>query len=242
MTGKRSYGDPCGLARALDVVGERWSMLVVRELALGPKRFADLGRGLPAMSENVLSQRLRELEQAGIVVRRRLGPPAGANGYELTALGAQLEPALIALSSWGARLPVRTTAKLSVDAFVMALKTMFDADAVAVAASASAGGETFGFELRIGADRFRGLLGGDGFQVARGTSLSPDVVLRSDVGTFTALVFEGLPVEEALARGDLRIEGDRAAAERFVRCFPLRVQPIQMTSTTSTVDIASSTT
>jgi DNA-binding HxlR family transcriptional regulator len=95
MAGTRQYDDPCGVARALDVVGERWTLLVVRELLFGPKRFSDLVRGLPGMSQNVLSQRLRELASAGLVERRRLGPPVSAQVYELTERG----------TSWGSGCP-----------------------------------------------------------------------------------------------------------------------------------------
>src|SRR5436305_8974178 len=101
MTSKRTYGDRCGIARALDRVGERWALLVVRELLLGPKRFGDLRAGLPGASPNVLSQRLRELEDAGVVRRRRLPPPAGVRVYELTEWGRELEPVVLHLGRWG---------------------------------------------------------------------------------------------------------------------------------------------
>src|SRR5437667_12529968 len=97
MATRRSYGDPCGIARALDLVGERWAVLVVRELLLGPKRFTDLRRGLPNLSPDVLAQRIRELELASIVRRRKLPPPAASQVYELTEWGRELEPALLAL-------------------------------------------------------------------------------------------------------------------------------------------------
>src|SRR3954454_700014 len=100
MATKRTYGDRCGVARALDVVGERWALLVVRELLLGPKRFTDLRAGLPHVSPDVLAQRLRELEEAGIVGRRTLSPPAGSRVYELTERGQGLEPAVLALGRW----------------------------------------------------------------------------------------------------------------------------------------------
>src|SRR6266851_4708678 len=119
---RRSYGDPCGVARALDAVGERWALLVVRELLFGPKRYADLSRALPGMSQNVLSQRLRELEQEGIVLRRRLGPPARVGVYELTERGAELGPVLEALARWGSRIPLESAGELSADAFILALK------------------------------------------------------------------------------------------------------------------------
>src|SRR5262245_13199941 len=98
----RSYGQYCGLAKALDLVGERWALLVVRELLLGPKRFTDLLDGLPGVSTNVLATRLRGLERAGVVERNVLPPPAASSVYELTAYGRALEPAVAALGRWGA--------------------------------------------------------------------------------------------------------------------------------------------
>src|SRR3954469_11248779 len=105
MAGKRSYGDRCGIARALDTVGERWALLVVRELLLGPKRFTDLRAGLPNLGPDVLAQRLRDLEAAGIVGRGALGPPSGNRIYELTPRGQELEPVVLALGAWGSRAP-----------------------------------------------------------------------------------------------------------------------------------------
>jgi DNA-binding HxlR family transcriptional regulator len=106
MGSRRTYGDRCGIARALDVVGERWALLVVRELLLGPKRFTDLRAGLPGLSPDVLSQRLRELEQAGLVRRRKLAPPAGSRVYELTERGLAIEPILLELGRWGSQIPL----------------------------------------------------------------------------------------------------------------------------------------
>src|SRR5437667_12278728 len=100
-TTKRTYGDRCGVARALDVVGERWALLVVRELLLGPKRFTDLRAGLPHVGPDMLSQRLRELEQAGVLRRGKLPPPASARVYELTERGYELEPVVLALGQIG---------------------------------------------------------------------------------------------------------------------------------------------
>src|SRR5436189_5833106 len=102
---KRTYGESCAASHALDLVGERWALLIVRELLLGPKRFTDLRAGLPAISPNVLTQRLEELERAGVLRRRKLLPPAGAWVYELTEWGLDLEPVIIALGRWGARSP-----------------------------------------------------------------------------------------------------------------------------------------
>src|SRR6185312_3549711 len=106
MPTTRTYADSCAIARALDVVGERWALLVVRELLLGPQRFGDLRHALPGVSSNLLTDRLRELEAHGVLARRKLPPPAGAVVYELTGSGKELEPVLLALGQWGARMPL----------------------------------------------------------------------------------------------------------------------------------------
>src|SRR5437762_8558061 len=106
MATLRTYGDGCGIAHALDLVGERWALLVVRELLLGPKRYTDLRAGLPFASPNVLSQRLRELEACQVLHRRALPQPSGATVYELTAWGRELESVLQSLARWGSRAPM----------------------------------------------------------------------------------------------------------------------------------------
>jgi DNA-binding HxlR family transcriptional regulator len=201
---RRSYGDPCGVARALDAVGERWALLVVRELLFGPKRYADLSRGLPGMSQNVLSQRLRELEQEGIVLRRRLGPPASIRVYELTERGQALEPVLCALSGWGSRTVVDPTAELSVDALMLALRTTFDASL--------AGDLRVRVELRFADDRFHAEIESGRCRIARGSADHPDAVLDTDAASLRAVVFGGRPLMDVI--------GDRQAAARFVACFP----------------------
>ena len=121
MTGKRTYGDSCGIARALDLVGERWALLVVRELLLGPKRFTDLRAGLPNLGPDVLTQRLRELTDSGLVERRKLDPPAGSWVYELTDRGRELEPVVIALGRWGSVAPMPPgEMRIGVDSTILA--------------------------------------------------------------------------------------------------------------------------
>jgi DNA-binding HxlR family transcriptional regulator len=128
MASMRTYDDGCAAAHALDLVGERWALLVVRELLLGPKRFTDLRAGIPKASPNVLAQRLRELERAGVVRRRKLPPPAASRVYELTEWGLELEPAVISLGRWGARSPSKPRdAALGVDSLILSFRTMFDA-------------------------------------------------------------------------------------------------------------------
>ncbi|WP_222854290.1 winged helix-turn-helix transcriptional regulator [Fodinicola acaciae] len=205
--------DPCGIARALKVIGERWTLLVVRELVFGPKRFTDLSRGLPAMSQNVLSQRLRELESRGVVRRRRLGPPASSRVYELTDFGADLKPVVIAIGRWGSRIPfevVPAQADMSVDALMLALVTTFRADL--------AGDLAVRCELRFDDDRFRAEIAGGALSLDRGALADPDVVIDTDSPTLRSLVFGGLPLKDA--DRTLLLTGDAELARRFLRCFP----------------------
>jgi DNA-binding HxlR family transcriptional regulator len=214
MTTKRSYGESCAAAHALDLVGERWALLVVRELVLGPKRFTDLRAGIVRASSNVLAQRLRELEQAGVVRRRKLPPPAATPVYELTEWGQELEPVLKALGRFGARSPMLPLeAGMSVDSQILALRTMFD--------PASAGDLNAGYELRVGHDTFRARVEGGELELDRGFAESPDAVITADQPTLASVIFGGRPIKDAEASGDMTIEGDRGAVESFVRLFPL---------------------
>src|SRR5436190_17542395 len=123
----RPYLDGCGIAHATELLGRRWALLVVRELLLGPKRFTDLRSGIPDISPNVLGERLRELEEFGIVRRRRLPPPAAAQVYELTEWGAELEPAILALGRWASRSPsFPRDAEMGPDSLVLALMSTFE--------------------------------------------------------------------------------------------------------------------
>ena len=126
MSKPRTYGDACGIARALDILGERWALMTVRELLLGPKRFTDLRAGLPHASPNILSMRLRDLEEHGIVRKRRLPPPAASQVYELTERGHEIAPVLDALGVWGSRLPLPgPDATMSFDAHILSFRTLF---------------------------------------------------------------------------------------------------------------------
>ena len=149
----RTYGDRCGVARALDVVGERWALLIVRELLLGPKRFTDLRAGLPNLSPDVLAQRLRELEASEVVRRRTLAPPAGSRVYELADRGRKLEPVVLALGRWGSAAPFPPTEPwIGADSVMIALKTLFDRDAAV--------GMTASYGLRLGGQSFRARVAG----------------------------------------------------------------------------------
>ena len=211
---KRTYDDGCAAAHALDLVGERWALLVVRELLLGPKRFTDLRAGLPGASPNVISQRLRDLEGVGIVRRRKLPPPAASRVYELTEWGEELEPVIVRLGRWGARSPTKPRdAALGVDSLVLSMRTMFD--------PLSAEGLGASYELRFGEDRFRAVVDDGRFEISRGRADDPDVIVEADSDTMAGLLYAGRPLAEALKSGDLKVEGDRAAFERFLGLFPL---------------------
>ena len=215
MGSTRRYGDGCSSAHALDLVGERWALLIVRDLLFGPKRFTDLHAGLSQSSPNVLTQRLRELEDAGIVRRRRLPPPVSANVYELTEWGAALEPILMGLQQWGAASPsFRHDVPVGCDAAMLALKNTFD--------PAAARSVRIVAEVRFARDTFRLTVDDGTIDIGRGPALRPDVTFETDPQTLEGLAFGGLTLEEAERAGTLCIAGDRA---QLARLFSLFVGP-----------------
>ncbi|MGH9278818.1 MAG: winged helix-turn-helix transcriptional regulator [Acidimicrobiales bacterium] len=216
MSSMRSYGDGCSSAHALDLVGERWALLIVRDLLFGPKRFTDLHAGLPQSSPNVLTQRLRELEEAGVVRRRRLPPPASANVYELTEWGGQLEPILMGLQRWGAESPSFPHERpIGCDAAMLALKNTFDPAAAAATAMRIV------VEVRFATDTFRLTVDHGAIDIGRGPAAHPDLVLHTDPRTLEELAFAGLAVDDAERAGTLSFRGDRADLERLVGLFPV---------------------
>ena len=213
METKRTYGDLCGMARALDVVGERWALLVIRELVLGPKRFTDLQAGLPNASPNVLAERLRELGAAGVVRRASLPRPAASQVYELTEWGEDLAPVLAGLGRWGARSPAPAAERMSVDSQVLALPALFDGRAAA-GFCGTFGLTLDGDELTVGVE--------DGqITLERGAPDDPDGTLTTDPATFRALLWDGLRLRSAARAGDAEVEGDLEALERLLGLFPL---------------------
>jgi DNA-binding HxlR family transcriptional regulator len=215
MATMRTYGDGCAIARGLDLVGERWALLVVRELLLGPKRYTDLRRGLPKASPNVLSQRLDELEEAGIARRRKLPPPASARVYELTDWGRELETTVMSLGRWAARSPKPPSDApiVSADSIILALRARFDPGA--------ARGLRARYELRLGEDRFRIEIADDAMTATRGEAEQSDATIETDPGTLDAVLWKGRSLADAQRAGSITIDGDKDAAERFLRCFPM---------------------
>ena len=205
----RTYGDRCGVARALDVMGERWALLVVRELLLGPKRFTDLRQGLPHVGPDVLSQRLRELAAAGVLRRDRLPPPAASQVYELTERGRELEPVILALGRWGSAEPAAADGAFGPDSAMLALKTMFDPGA--------AGSLDATYELRLGNQRFRARVRDGRLDILRGTAEDADATIETDPGTLAEVVWRGADLDASA----VTITGDRRAVTRFLRLFSL---------------------
>ncbi len=219
MTQSRRYDDPCGIARALDVLGDRWALLVVRELTFGPKRFAQLRAGLHAISPNVLSQRLRDLESAGVIRRDELAPPASVPVYELTDRGRSLEPVLLELGRWGSQEPITTARELTLDALLVALKTAFDPSAAVAAGEYQQDEMTYALE--VGGDAVTMTVSGGSLAVSRGRPDRPAAGFRGDVGTMRAVAFGRERIADAERSGRLTVTGDRALAERFTRLFPV---------------------
>jgi DNA-binding HxlR family transcriptional regulator len=211
-TTRRRYDDACGTAHGLELVGERWALLVVRELLLGPKRFSDLRADLPGISARVLTERLESLEGNGLVLRRRLPPPVSAQVYELTPWGYEAEPIVQELGRWAARSPAHDpTLPISATSIMLSLRTMFspvrarDLDA------------RIGF--RIGHETFLGELQGGVMRLERGDAGQGDAVFTGPGPLIAAAIYGKVPFE-ALEPG-LVVTGDLALAERFRNIFEL---------------------
>ena len=221
----RDYGQYCALAHALDVVGGRWSLLIVRDLLTGPKRFKDLEVGLPGIPTNVLTARLKELEEAGVVRRQLLPRPARGVGYELTDYGRALEEPLVKLGLWGARSlgPLAEGQPVSIDGLSLALRGAFQSNAAA--------GVTRTYEvtldgrsLRVGLDDGRLSIttnGADQGGADAGLATSPALLL--------GLLFGQVRVDDAIAAGQLTVTGSKAEARRFFKLFQLSPAPAPAT-------------
>jgi DNA-binding HxlR family transcriptional regulator len=211
---KRRFEDACGLAHALELLGERWAMLVLRELAYGPRRFSELKSDLRGISANVLTQRLTELESRRLVRKVRLPPPASVQVYEATPWGLEAVPTIAALGRWAARSPLHDpTLRMSHVSVVMSLQTLLSSELASE------------LDMRIGfrfgdADYVTRLHEGR-LDVERGPVVGCDVVFSGAASAIAAVVHGGAPFET------IRVEGDMKLAKRFVTLFPLpsKVEP-----------------
>jgi DNA-binding HxlR family transcriptional regulator len=215
----RDYGQHCGLAHALELVGERWALLLVRDLILGPKRFTDLRRGLPRIPTNVLSARLKELEDAGVVRRRALPRPAGGVGYELTEYGRELEDIVLRLAYWGAKSlgEPRPGDTVTADNLLLGLRASFQPEA--------ARGLKMSFELDLGEAVVHARVENGEFEAAEGPLADADLALATDL-TLRRLLTGELSPAEAVESGKVTIAGNAELLERFVEIFHLPSAPV----------------
>jgi DNA-binding HxlR family transcriptional regulator len=205
---KRRYDDACGLAHALELIGERWAMLVLRELAYGPRRFSELKADLPGISANVLTQRLAELEKRGIVRKTRLPPPASVQVYEATRWGLEAAPVIARLGRWAARSPLHDpTLPISHVAIMMSLETMLDPERAA--------GMRARLGFRLGDTTYVAELIDGRLDVERRKIEGCDLVFTAAPGELGAVIYGGAPLET------IALEGDLDLARRFVTLFPL---------------------
>ncbi|MFK3664874.1 winged helix-turn-helix transcriptional regulator [Ochrobactrum teleogrylli] len=211
---KRSYDDACAAAHGLDLIGERWALLVMRELMLGPKRFSDLRADLPGVSANVLTQRLEGLELAGILHKTKLPPPASVQVYELTEWGYESEPILQALGRWAARSPMHDpNLPISTVSFLLSLRTMLDSE--------SAHGMNATIHLQLDGEDFTAHLHDEALDIARGKPEPCDLSLQGAPRMVAATIYGGQPLSALEEAGLLIVEGDRALAEKLRTLFPL---------------------
>ena len=212
---RRWYDDACGTALALELVGERWALLIVRELMFGPRRFSQLRASLPGISANVLTQRLEGMEVAGILMRRKLPPPADdVQVYELTPWGYESETAIQELGRWAVRsLQHDPTLPLSAASIMMSFRTMID--------RSHSGDRPMTAGFKLGNESFVATVDGEGIAVRRAETDGADFILEAKPTALAAVVYGGMPLSEAETAGLVKLSGDRKLAQRFTTLFPL---------------------
>src|SRR5215217_2337717 len=218
---KRSYNQYCAVARALDIVGERWTLLIVRELLTGPKRFKDLLEGLPGIGTNLLTARLKDLEGYGVVHRTTLPPPAGSKVYELTELGRSLEPVIAALGRWGLEFldnpPPNQADDLRPAWAMVAMRSALSPEAVR--------GLQETYEFRIDEEAFHLRVKDGEVEALQGPAVDPDLIVRGSTQAFLALAAGQVEPGETLNAGEIQIEGDQETLARCVEVLGLSRTP-----------------
>jgi DNA-binding HxlR family transcriptional regulator len=209
---KRTYGQYCGFARALELVGERWALLIVRDLLVGPKRFSEIQRGLPGIPTNILTARLNELEDSGLIRRTLLARPAKGVAYALTDAGAALEDAVLALGRWGAQHlgEPRPDETVTEDSIAMALRTTFRPEA--------AGKAKLSYLLRLGDVEVHARISGGAIAVGRGAIPKPDLIIETGPALRLLMAHE-VSAAEAIKKRLVKITGDPKLLDRFVKIF-----------------------
>ena len=207
----RSYNQLCRLAYALDIVGERWTILIIRELIAGPRRFTDLIDGLPGISTNLLTERLKDLDQHGVIRRRILPPPAGSAVYELTAVGQALEKSLLELGKWGRQFvppSMEGVNVLHLGSYALTPKTFFRPEL--------AQGIDETYALHIGDEVQQVRIANGAISVQQGEPQQADMALYAAVPVYLGLLLGEIDPNAALAEGLIRVEGDPGALRRYL--------------------------
>jgi DNA-binding HxlR family transcriptional regulator/putative sterol carrier protein len=220
---KRSYNQYCAVARSLDIVGERWTLLIVRELLTGPKRFKDLLEGLPGIGTNLLAARLKDLEGYGVVHRGILPPPAASKVYELTELGRSLEPVITALGRWGLEFldaPAQEDDLRPAWALV-AMRSALKQEATR--------GLQETYEFHVDEEAFHLRVTGSEVEALQGPAVDPDLVVRGDTQAFLDLAAGRVEPAGALDSGEIQIEGDQETWARCVEVLGLSPTPKKRT-------------
>ena len=209
---RRSYNQYCAIARALDVVGERWTLLIIRELLTGPKRYSDLLEHLPGLSTNLLADRLKYLDEEGLIRQATLPPPAASAVYELTDRGRSLEPALLSLAEWGRPLLAesRPGDEFSVTGLMLAMKRAFQPETTK--------SDHLVIEYRVEGEVFQVRVDDGVFEIQQGTGWKPDVSIATDNNTLRQIAAGQLSGEDALNSERVSLGGDRSA---FLRTFAM---------------------
>lgn len=207
----RSYGEGCLAAHALDLIGDRWALLVVRELMLGPKRFGAIRAGVPGIATNILAQRLEQLARAGLLAQESLPPPAMVTVYRLTAPGLALWPVIRALCVWGAGQAGHDPAR-----FISTTSLMLSMRALARGAP----GLEVTADFRLGDEAFQGRLSAQGFDPQPGGGAG-QIAFEGPTNSVAAAVYGPVPLAEMMALGRIGFRGDAALGQRFVDCFAL---------------------
>ena len=210
----RNYGQYCGLVRAMELIGERWTLLIVRDLIPGPQRFTDLRRGLPRIPTNILSARLKHMEESGIVRRRVLPRPSSSVVYELTEYGRELEQIVVPLLRWGAKSldEPRPEDTVHPNSLLLGLRAIFQPE--------QARGLSATFELHVKDAVVHAHVEDGALEVAEGPAPSPDLTIETDL-MLKGLLTGELSPEQAREGGVVRTTGDPALLERFATLFSL---------------------
>lgn len=210
--GPRRYSQLCGLASALDVVGERWALLIVRDLLGGPRRYTDLAAGLPGISTDMLAARLKTLERRGVVARRALPPPAASTVYELTALGRGLEPAILALGRWGLHfVGADEGASFRIEWLALMLRAAFRPERAA--------GDRLRLELRVEQQRMQLVVDGGQLSIDLAPSAPAEVTAIADLPTLIELARDPATALSGASGGTLELDGRPEHIQRLLQLF-----------------------